>query len=149
MTVAIQPYSPPKLGELEELLQPLTLYYPNFFDWLHTKLATPNIHAHIAVNTDNKIVGVVIGGLNSPHVYKISTLYVTPAYQNQGIGTEMLFTILSEAKTTPATEVYISSDSTLLKKFDGFLHPHGFVPLFGVPNKYRHGNTEIYYYKYL
>lgn len=137
-----------RIDDIYHYLEPLSDEYPDFFHWYWEKVV-PGLASHEriirCVYHGQEIAGILILK-NTTTEKKICTLRVSPGYQGQGIGKQLLnVALLSLHYMKPLVTV----PEIHYEAFKGLFQKNGFELYKVYKNYYREGSVEYAYNGFL
>jgi predicted transcriptional regulator/GNAT superfamily N-acetyltransferase len=144
-------YSDPKFGPKDEVFElvsrELSKLYPHFESWYYEKVCSTfrlvgEERTLIVCEKDEKILGVCITKKSiQDNECKICTIYVSPEYRRQHIGTLLVETAI-EILGQKLPEIFMTVPEELLSVYEQFLTPIGFKWNSWLEDCYRIGKRE-------
>ncbi len=117
-----------ELKDVTETFPELISRYPSFEDWIAKKavdISNGKAMAYVATfGAEN--AGFALVSNKEPGVKKISTLFIKPHFQAQGIGPRLLFGAIEQAARDGAEKLYLTLDDGLRPTLGPLLSKYGF-----------------------
>ncbi|WP_368911078.1 GNAT family N-acetyltransferase [Proteus vulgaris] len=131
-------------GQINHFLSNISVLYPNFNDWLQYKFYQPSHESQrkiIIAHNGTTLLGVAL--LKKSHdENKICTLYTSPFYQGQGIGSQLVDLSL---QYFDSPDVLITVAQEKLIELAPILKSKGFVCTASIKGMYRPESTELFF----
>lgn len=130
---------------LKILLSDVSYLYPNFTSWLNFKVRrnlSSNERSVLIAHNGDELIGVSILK-KTQQEQKISTFFVAPNFRESGLGGLLMdhsLELLDSASTFITASQERNSDLSPLLKSKGFELKNR------IPDLYRQGSTEFFYY---
>lgn len=132
------------LLQISHFLSDISALYPNFNDWLQYKFYQSSHESQrkiIIAHNDTALLGVAL--LKKSHdENKICTLYTSPFYQGQGIGSQLVDLSL---QYFDSPDVLITVAQEKLIELAPILKSKGFVCTASIKGMYRPESTELFF----
>ncbi|MEQ4924614.1 GNAT family N-acetyltransferase [Proteus hauseri] len=132
------------LLQIKHLLSDITVLYPDFDNWLKYKFYQPsyeNQRKAIIAHNGESLLGVALLK-KSTYENKICTLYTSPIYQGQGIGSRLIDLSL---QYFDSSDVLITVAQEKLIELTPILKSKGFICTSISKRMYRAENTEHFF----
>lgn len=124
-----------------QLLAHMGEHYPNFQSWLEKQFRSTDTIIKVAVANEEAIAGVSISKPKEAGIWKLSTFYVDPAYQGNGLGQHLIFNELQSWLESGINKVVVTT-SIDNRELMEFFERVGFVVEGTAPERYP-GQVEV------
>jgi ribosomal protein S18 acetylase RimI-like enzyme len=153
VTFIVRTIEPKELPEVTSTFPELQQLYPDFEAWTEKKrveIAEGKAEACVA-NYGGENAGFALTTDKDPmhKVRKISTLYIKPRYQHQGIGPRLLFGLLERAAQEGVEKLYVTVSEERRQQLEVLLDQYGFFVEGVSGRRYRRGSCEWVWTKHL
>ncbi len=128
VTFCVRTIDPDELPFVTQSFPELAELYPNFEEWVDKKRAAINrgeSEAHLARHGEEN-AGFALTSEKGNHVRKISTLYVLPRFQGQGVGWRLLYGVVSKAAQDDVEKLYVTVSEERRDSLEALLLHYGF-----------------------
>ena len=142
----VRTIEPKELAEVTSTFPELERLYPDFEAWTQKKrvqIAQGEAEACVATYGGEN-AGFALTTEKDPagKVRKISTLYIKPRYQHQGIGPRLLFGLLERAAQEGVEKLYVTVSEERREQLEVLLDQYGFFVEGVSGRRYRRGSWE-------
>jgi ribosomal protein S18 acetylase RimI-like enzyme len=146
VTFLVRTIEPKELVEVTSTFPELQELYPEFETWTQKKrveIAEGKAEACVASYGEENAGFALTTDKDPAHkVRKISTLYIKPRYQHQGIGPRLLFGLLERAAQEGVEKLYVTVSEERRQQLEALLHQYGFFVEGVSGRRYRAGSCE-------
>jgi GNAT superfamily N-acetyltransferase len=130
VTFLVRTIEPNELTEVTSAFPELQELYPGFEGWADGKrvdIANGRAEAYIADYGGENAGFALTSNKDDPgKVRKVSTLYIKPRYQRQGVGPRLLFGLIDKAARDGVEKLYITVSEERRTHLEDLLHQYGF-----------------------
>ncbi len=133
-----------ELKEITETFPDLEALYPNFTEWIDTKIVDirhGTASAFLArYGQENAGFALVVD--KGDKVRKLATLYMKPRYQGLGVGPRLLYGVIEQAARDGIEKLYVTVSDERREQLEGLLHQFGFFVEGVAGRRYRRDSWE-------
>ena len=130
--------------ELTGVLGIIPALYPGGDWWLRRRLdeVLANRAGCTLIEANGELVGAALVKRKSPSVAKLSTFYISPSGRGNGLGSQLIDSVMVNLSLAGVEEVYVTVAHHLAEELQ-LLGPRGFTPTAFERDRYGNGRHEV------